>query len=298
MCLTALLSGCASQSEAYSGQRVFDRPEAAAERLAAALADRDVTELEAIFGSDASLVLSSGDPVADRNSREVVAVAMSEGWKLESKGSNTRELVMGNEDWPLPIPIVKDRRGWWFDTAAGTEEILMRRIGRNELATIRTLRTYVIAQREYASEGRDGKPAGAFAQQVRSDPGKQNGLYWPIASTKEKPSPLGEHVAAATAEGYGQSKEGAAPFRGYYFRILKSQGNNAPGGAMNYLVNGDMTRGFAAIAYPAEYGSTGVMTFLVGPDGTVYEQDFGPGTADIARGVVAYNPGPDWRIVD
>ena len=297
--VAACTAGGAPDAPDYRGQTVFDTPEAAGERLAAAVNSGNRADLEALFGTDAEQTLSNGDPVADRRSREVVAVAMNERWTLEAKNATTRELVIGNEGWPFPIPLVKDERGWWFDTAAGKEEIRVRRIGRNELATIRTLRTYAVAQREYAETGRDGKPAGIFAQQLRSDPGKRNGLYWSVTDAKEPRSPLGEFVAAATAEGYGADyKEGAAPYHGYYYRVLKSQGPAAPGGAKDYVVNGEMTGGFAMLAYPAEYGSSGVMSFLVGPDGTVHESDLGDDTATVAKQITSYDPGEGWRNSD
>jgi hypothetical protein len=297
--MAAFLGGCACESPNYSSQLVFDRPEDAAQRLAVAVTSGTTADVEAIFGSEAAETLSSGDPVADRQNRQIVSVAMNERWALEPTGSTSRELVIGYEAWPFPIPLVKDGRGWWFDTAAGRQEVLARRIGRNELSTIGTLRAYVIAQKEYAQIGRDGKPAGVFAQQIRSDPGKHNGLYWAVSGPKEPPSPFGEFVAAATAEGYGtQSKEGEAPYHGYYFRILKSQGAAASGGAMDYIVNGEMTRGFAMIAYPAEYRNSGVMTFIVGPDGTVYQTDLGADTPTVATSLVAYNPDVAWRVVD
>lgn len=300
LCVATSAAGyAAANTPAYQGQMVFDTPEAAGKRLATAVSSGDRADIEAIFGTEARETLSSGDPVADRHSREVVAVAMNEKWTMQPKDATTCELVIGNESWPFPIPLVKDERGWWFDTAAGKEEIRVRRIGRNELATIRTLRAYAIAQKEYAQVGRDGKPAGIFAQQIRSDPGKHNGLYWPVTDAKEPRSPLGEFVAAATAEGYGmESKEGAAPYNGYYYRVLKSQGTAAPGGAKEYVVNGDMTGGFAMLAYPAEYGSSGVMSFLVGPDGIVHESDLGNDTATVAKKIVSYDPGDGWQNTD
>ena len=297
--VAACSAGGAPNAPDYRGQKVFDTPEAAGERLAAAVNSGNRDDLEAIFGTGAEQTLSSGDPVADRRSREVVAAAMNQRWTLQPKDATTRELVIGNESWPFPVPLVKDDRGWWFDTAAGTEEIRVRRIGRNELATIRTLRDYATAQREYAQSGRDGKPAGIFAQQLRSDPGKHNGLYWPVTDAKEPRSPLGEFAAAATAEGYGADfKEGAAPYHGYYYRVLKSQGPAAPGGAKDYVVNGEMTGGFAMLAYPAEYGSSGVMSFLIGPDGTVHESDLGDDTAAVAKQITSYDPGDGWQKSD
>ena len=297
--VAACAAGCASNSADYRGQMVFDTPEAAGARLAAAVTSGQRADIEAIFGTEAEQTLSSGDPVADRRSREVVAAAMNQRWTLQPKDAKTRELVIGNESWPFPIPLVKDGRGWWFDTAAGMEEIRVRRIGRNELATIGALRHYATAQREYAQSGRDGKPAGIFAQQLRSDPGKHNGLYWPVIDTKEPRSPLSEFVAAATAEGYGTDyKEGAAPYHGYFYRVLKSQGPAAPGGAKEYVVNGEMTGGFAMLAYPAEYGGSGVMSFLVGPDGTVHESDLGDDTATVAKQITSYDPGEGWQKSD
>jgi hypothetical protein len=297
--LVACFAGCVTTSAAYRNQRVFERPDDAAMCLSVAVNQGNSADIEAIFGSEARQTLSSGDPVADRWNRQILSAAMNERWAFERTDRSTRELVVGHEAWPFPIPLVKDSRGWWFDTAAGREEIWARRIGRNELATIETLRAYGAAQREYALLGRDGKPAGVYAQQIRSDPGKHNGLYWPVSGVKEPPSPFGAFVAGATAEGYAtQSKEGSAPYHGYYFRILRSQGPAAPGGARDYVVDGVMTGGFAMIAYPAEYRNSGVMTFVVGPDGVVYQADLGDGTPAAANGIVAYNPGQGWRAVD
>lgn len=294
-----LLLGCATDSPAYQGQRTFDSAKDAVVALEAAAESRDTASLEAILGPDAGEVLSSGDPVADRHNREVFLVAMGQGWTIDRVDSNTKELVVGAELWPFPIPLERDSRGWWFDTQAGKDEILARRIGRNELATIGVLRNYAFAQREYASRGRDGKPAGIYAQRVRSDPGTHNGLYWPTEESDEEPSPLGELAARAASEGYSTSAEGGPrPFHGYYFRVLTRQGASAPGGAADYVVNGEMTRGFAMIAIPAEYLNSGVMTFLVGADGVVYERDLGPDTANLAGSIQSYDPTPDWTIAE
>lgn len=299
----ACLTGCASNranSPNYDAQAVFDRPEDAAKQFAQAVnSANSAAELESIFGTEARATLSGGDPIADRRNREVIAAAVNEKWSLNSIDSDTRELVIGNENWPFPIPLVRDARGWWFDTAAGREEVLARRIGRNELSTIGTLRAYVAAQAEYAAAGRDGKPAGVYAQQIRSDAGMQNGLYWPTAGTRQKPSPFGEFVATASTEGYGvQGKDGTAPYHGYFFRILKKQGSAAPGGAADYVVNGNMTGGFAMIAYPAEYMNSGVMSFIVGKDGVVYESDLGADTAKTAAAIDAYDPASGWQRVE
>lgn len=301
--LAASLVGCASPSANYNNQRTFSDPKGAAVALASAAKAGDATDLESILGSDARDVLSSGDPVADSHQRQVFAVAFDEGWSLERVDGSTRELVIGHEQWPFPIPIVHDSRGWWFDTAAGKVEVLARRIGRNELAAIGTLRTYAIAQKEYASVGHDGRPAGCFAQKLRSDPGTQNGLYWPTAAG-EKPSPLGQFVAQAASEGYPAQDSASSqptalvPYHGYYFRSLAAQGPGAPGGRMSYVDNGAMTRGFAMVAWPADYGNSGIMSFLVGSDGIIYETDLGEGTAASASGITEYDPDGRWSKVE
>jgi hypothetical protein len=290
------MAGCASSSPAYKNQRAFRSPTRAVESLATAARNGDAAELEAIFGPEAREVLSSGDPVADRKQREVFVVALDQGWTLEKTGGKSRELVVGHEEWPFPIPLAKDRHGWWFDTAAGKEEVLARRIGRNELAAIGVLQTYVTAQYEYAAEGRDGRPAGLFAQKVRSDPGAHNGLYWPADDPADEPSPLSELAAGASAEGYStEPSKGLTPFHGYFFRILTGQGEDAPGGAGSYVVNGEMTDGFAMLAYPAVYGSSGIMTFIVNQDGVVYETDLGEDTLSAAGAIQEYNPDGSWR---
>jgi hypothetical protein len=291
-----LLGGCSTPSPNYQNQRAFSSPNLAVNALALAAKDGDVATLEEIFGPEGREVLSSGDAVADRMNREVFAVALDEGWSLEPLNDNTKELIVGHERWPFPIPIANDSHGWWFDTQAGKQEVLARRIGRNELAAIGVCRTYVVAQREYAAEGRDGKPSGIFAQKVRSDVGKHNGLYWAPTSDQDKPSPLGRFAAQASAEGYSpEHKSESTPYYGYFYRILTRQGPNAPGGAKDYLANSEMTGGFALIAYPATYGNSGIMTFLVGPDGVVYEQDLGQQTLEVANKLKEYNPDPAWR---
>ncbi len=295
----ALLSGCASDFSNYDNQTTFASPEKAVNALVDAAKADDVPRLKSIFGDHAELVLSSGDPVADRQNREVFTVAAQQGWKLERLSADARGLVLGYDNWPFPIPVVKDSRGWWFNTEAGWLEVVARRIGRNELATIGSLQAYVIAQREYASEGHDGRPAGLYAQRVRSQPGRQDGLYWPVNSPGERPSPLSELAAQATADGYGQQLNAApAPFHGYIYRILTEQGPDAPGGAMNYMNGADMTGGFAMIATPAVYGKSGVMTFMVGPGGVVYESDLGDNTAAAAAAITSFNPDSRWSVVD
>jgi hypothetical protein len=288
-------TGCTSTLPQYDNQLTFKTPEAAVDQLSKAVSSGNSTDLEAIFGSKARQTLSSGDPVADRQSREVISVALNESRSLKPIDSNTRELVIGAESWPFPIPLVKDSRGWWFDTQAGQEEILARRIGRNELSTIQTLRAYAIAQREYAAASRDGKPAGLFAKKIRSDQGRQNGLYWPTELGQPR-SPLGEFVASATAEGYTKNENAKTPYHGYYFRVLTSQGSAAPGGAKDYLVNGDLRDGFAMIATPSSYGSSSIMSFLVGPEGIIYESDLGTDTNAQAASITSFNPDDRWKV--
>ena len=295
---TACICGCTSDSSNYDNQRTFNTPEEAVTALESASKANSSADLEALFGSDSLKVISSGDPVADRQQREVLSVALDERWTLESKNATAKELVIGHEHWPLPIPLVKDHRGWWFDTAAGKREVVARRIGRNELWTIGALRSYSLAQREYASVGRDGKQSGVYAQQIRSDPGMHNGLYW-ATNAGENPSPFGLFASAAVAEGYGtQSKELQAPFHGYFFRILTQQGPEAPGGPLDYIVGGEMTGGFAMIAFPAEYGNSGIMSFIVGPDGIVREADLGDETPATAAAIMKFNPDSRWQPVD
>ncbi len=294
-----LAQGCASPSPDYTDQQVFARPEAAVTALKDAVNAADDSGLRSIFGSGAKDLLSSGDPIQDRRQREVFKTALEQKWTLERVDGSTRELIVGDERWPFAIPLVNDSRGWWFNTVAGQEEILARRIGRNELAGIGALRAFVRAQREYASAGRDGKPAGIYAQRIRSQPGKNDGLYWPVESEALPPSPLGEFASAAFAQGYGNSpQELQAPYQGYYFRFLKGQGNAAPGGAKTYLSNGEMTGGFAMIAFPAEYGNSGIMSFLVGPDGVVRERDLGTDTSQVAGAINEFNPEHGWEPVE
>jgi len=293
LCAAAALQACARTS-AY---RTFATPEDAVRALAAAVKAGNVDEVAAIFGPEGRALIDTSDPANARRNREVFTVAATERWRLEDKGADGRVLVIGNEDWPFPVPLVKDGGSWRFDTAAGREEILNRRIGRNELAAILISRTYVVAQQVYASRGHDGAPAGVFATAFRSEAGKENGLYWPAARGARR-SPLGDLVARAAEEGtpLGDSAR-PAPFHGYYFKILSRQGAAAGGGAKDYVVNGRMSGGFALVAWPSEYDATGVMTFVVNSDGIVREKDLGSGTADAARQMTAYDPDASWAPV-
>ena len=277
-----------------TNQKRFGSAEEAVKDVIKAAKTNNRTEMLAILGADAEDLLSSGDKVADRRARQLILVALNEKWSLANQGPNTKTLIIGNEEWPYPIPLVKDKTGWRFDTAAGREEILFRRIGRNELNTMKTCLIYVKAQKEYADKGHDGKPAGLFAQKFSSEPGKQDGLFW-RSGPGEELSPLGEFAAEASSEGYSRSGSGPTAFHGYLFRLLKAQGPAAPGGAKNYVSNGEMKNGFALVAYPAEYRNNGVMTFIINQDGIVYEKDLGEKTAQAASQITEYNPDSSWR---
>jgi hypothetical protein len=254
----------------------------------------DTDTLAHIFGPDAKEVLSSGDPVADKNTRDRDVARYDEMHRLIKEPDGTVTLYMGAENWPFPIPLVQKDNAWYFDTTAGKEEILFRRIGRNELATIGVCRTLVDAQKEYAGKAHDDEPAGEYAQKLVSDTGKHNGLYWKVAAG-EPQSPIGPLIAQAVSEGYGG--KGPKPFHGYFYKRLEGQGPDAPGGAKQYIVEGKKTGGFATLAYPAEYRNSGVMTFIFSQDGTVYQKDLGPDTAKIIQSMTQFNPDQSWQPV-
>ena len=281
-----------------TGPRTFASPEDAVNGLIQAVKSGKLDEVIGVFGPEGKELVDSSDPATARSNQQVFLAAAGERWRLEEHGPNGRTLVIGHEAWPFPVPIVNGGKGWYFDTAAGKEEVIARRIGRNELAAIRLCRIYVAAQRVYAQKGHDGRPAGLVAATFRSDPGRENGLYWP-AKHGEKRSPLGDLVAGAAEEGRAAGQHGAqpSPFHGYYFRILTAQGPDAPGGAMDYLVDGQLTRGFALIAWPAQYDVTGVMTFVVSQDGNVREKDLGADTAAAAERIRVFNPDASWAPV-
>ena len=257
-----------------------------------------MADLLAIFGAEGEALIASSDEATARQNREIFAVAAAEGWRLVDQTANRKVLIIGNEGWPFPVPLVKSANSWKFDTAAGKEEVLVRRIGRNELAAIATCRTYVAAQQQYAQQGHDGNSAGLFATTFSSDAGKQNGLYWPSAR-HEPMSPLGDLVAQAAQGGQqlGATPAQPSPFHGYYFKILGAQGAAAPGGARSYLVNGVMSGGFALVAWPAQYDATGVMTFIVNQDAAVHEKDLGEQTSTTVAAMTRYNPDASWRRV-
>ncbi len=279
------------------GQELFPSDDAAAAALLAAVKAQNHTELHHIFGP-AIKELVSGDKVEDhRHFEEFVAHAKQKFW-LEKKNANTSIVHIGNKNWPFPIPIIRLADGkWFFDTEAGKVEILARRIGADELDTIKVCEAYVQAQRQYASTYHDGADVLRYAQRLVSKPGTQDGLYW-AAVPGQPESPFGPLAAEAAAEGYkaGGHKH-PHPFNGYYFHILTRQGPAAPGGKYNYVINGNMIAGFALVAFPARYGSSGVMTFIVNQQGRVYQKDLGPDTANLARTMTRYNPDKSWTLI-
>lgn len=280
--------------------KVFPTPQVAVQAVTDATKAKDRVALQAIFGPDFKDLLS-GDDVADHNSFDEFARNVAKATKLEKQTDNKMTLLVGSDEWPFPIPIVKNGTGWSFDTKAGTEEILNRRIGRNEIAAVLTSRAYAIAQWEYFDgDDHDHDQVSEYAQNLLSSAGKQDGLYWETVADDE-PSPLGPLVAYARKEGYSRKNEGTTqsvePFHGYHFKILTRQGSHAPGGAYNYIINGNMIAGFALVAYPATWGNSGVMTFVINQEGRVYEKNLGPGTAQIAGAMTEYNPDPTWKLV-
>jgi hypothetical protein len=289
--------GKATPSQAASPQRSFATPEEAAEALVAALRAGDTNGTLAVLGPDASSWLLSGDEVEDANDRKKFLAAYDEKHALQRQG-NARVLVVGNDDWPFPAPLVQQGSRWSFDAAAGKEEILNRRIGANELDTIQTLLAIVDAQREYAAQDADRNGFADYARRFRSTPGKKDGLYWK-AQPGETESPLGMLVASAALEGYGEKIESPeqSAFHGYRFRLLSAQGKDASGGAYDYLVGDRLLGGFAVVAYPAAYGVSGVTTFLVNHEGVVYEKDLGPQTSERAAALRTFNPDASWKKV-
>ncbi len=277
-------------------QQTFRSPEEAVKSMVEAVKANNVTTLSAIFGPEGKELISSGDAVADKTGRERFVAAYDEKHKLVKETDNKRTLIIGHNEWPFPIPIVKVDESWRYDTKAGKEELLNRRVGRNELNTTQVCLAYVDAQREYALQDRDGNGLNDYAQKFVSAEGKKDGLYWKTREGEE-PSPLGSFAAKATKEGYavGKAGEKPQPYYGYYYRILKAQGKNAAGGAHEYVVKGKMIGGFALVAYPAEYGASGVMTFIVNHDGVVYEKDLGTETAKIAASMKKYDPDKTWE---
>jgi hypothetical protein len=279
-------------------QSKFARPEDAMRTLVAAVRANDHAKVTAILGPGSDEMLSSGDPIDDQAAARRFASLATERTRFETLDSGAVIAHIGKDDWPFAIPLAKDGDQWRFDTAAGREELLNRRIGRNELKAVDVAHAYVDAQYEYASRPRNGDGKRAYAQKVRSEPGKKDGLYWEDPTGKQ-PSPLGPLMAEAEAEGYTrpQGDTSPRPYHGYIYRVLTAQGPKAPGGARNYVADGRMTGGFALLAYPAEYASSGIMTFLVGPSGIVYQKNLGEKTAEAAAAITTYDPDESWTPV-
>jgi hypothetical protein len=280
-------------STASQAQQSYRAPEDAAAALAAAVKSGP-SDILKVLGRAADDIVSSGDEVADAASRQRFTSMYDARHSIKAEGNKKATLILGADDFPFPIPLVNTKAGWEFDTDEGRIEVLYRRIGRNELDAIQTALAYVDAQNEYADKDR-GEGAGVYAQRIVSTPGKKDGLFW---RDDADPSPLGALAAQASAEGYKTDEGGPTPYHGYYFRILKAQGSDAPGGALNYVVKGKMIGGFALIAWPAEYGNSGVVTFLVNHTGTVYQKDLGTRTDFVAKRVALFDLDQTWKKVD
>ena len=298
-CLSPMMSMAQTQpapKAAASSQKGFDTPQQAADALIKAAGDFDVPELLAILGPDGRDVVASDDQVQDKDNAQAFAkeAAAKTSVQLAKSNPNRATIVVGDEEWPLPIPLVKTGGKWYFNAKEGRQEILFRRIGENELNAITVCRGYVSAQMEYASEIHDNSGINQYAQKIFSTPGKQDGLFWKNADGTPD-GPIGDEVAKALEEGYTAGKGG---FHGYYFKILKGQGPAAPNGAINYVIEGVMIGGFALVAVPAEYRVTGVKTFIVSYDGTVYQKDLGPDSLNIVKKMELYNPDKTWQPTD
>jgi hypothetical protein len=293
--ITIILAGCAStRSMAQQpGQKTFPSAENASNALVMAIQSNDERATLEILGPDGKNIVSSGDDIEDANSRTNFVQKYQEMHRLAKDPDGSTILYIGARNWPTPIPLVNKGGAWYFDTEAGKKEILYRRIGRNEMSAIRVTQELVAAEKEYFAAQHN-----EYAQKIFSSEGQHDGLYWKAAEG-ESPSPIGPLVAAAVAEGYTKGQDVApTPYRGYYYRVLTRQGKNAAGGAKSYIVNGKMTDGFAFMAYPAEYRSSGVMTFIIGEEGVVYEKDLGKKTDVAAKSMKDYNPNSGWRKTD
>jgi hypothetical protein len=276
-------------------QELFKTPQAAASALLAAAKSGAKIDALKVFGPDGEQIISSGDPVNDQNQRNKFVDAYGAKHQIEDEGSGKAVLIIGEKDWPFPVPLVKAHGRWHFGTDAGLDEILFRRIGHNELDTIQTCLAYVDAQNDYAQFTHASGGLAIYAQHFISQPGKKDGLYW-STQPGEDPSPLGDLAANATAEGYNVGG-GRAPYHGYYYKILTSQGPAAAGGAYDYMVGDAMIGGFALVAYPAAYRNSGVMTFQVNQDGTVFQKDLGPDTGKLAEAMTQFSPDDTWKKV-
>lgn len=299
-CLTTaallMIIGCGKPDASGARHASFSTPEEAASALVAAVGDHDVDKMRALFGPGVEGLLSSGDEAVDRAARESFLRKYGVRHQFSAGGPDNLVLHVGDEDWPLPIPLVRRESGWRFDGAAGADELILRRIGRNELRTIDVMRGFVAAQKDYAATSHDGVAAGAYAQRLKSLPGRQDGLYWDVAAGGPL-SPAGPLLADAATEGYTSAEGTRTPYHGYRYRTLFAQGPAASGGAREYVVDGMFTDGFALIASPDAYGVSGVMTFMVNQDGVVWQRDLGQATAKVAAAIHQFDPDETWTPI-
>jgi hypothetical protein len=296
--IIVLSAGCSKSEQGITGPKTFASPEEASKAIYDAAKSGDSNALIAIFGTDATDLIISGDPVQDKSGRDKFVANYDEMHRWGKLTDGGKVLNIGADNYPLPFPLMKDPSGqWYFDSRSAKEEILARRIGGNELATIDTLNAMADAQTEYFSQAHDGSKVHQYAQKFVSDEGKQNGLYWKVAGDQPE-SPLGPLAANASAEGYGGNAQARQPFHGYFYRIITKQGEHAHGGVKNYIVNGNMTGGFAFLAYPADYRNSGVMTLIINQDRVVFQKDLGEKTSDLAKAMTEFNPDDTWKIVE
>ena len=297
--VTALSAGCNKSQPPANGPETFASPENAGQAIYTAAKNGDSNELIAIFGPEAKELIFSGDPVQDKAGLDLFAGRYDEMHRWAKAADGGMVLAVGAENYPFPFALLKNSSGqWYFDSNSAKQEILARRIGGNELSTVEALNAIADAQAEYFSQTHDGGHVRQYAQKFVSDAGKQNGLYWKPADENQPESPLGPLAAYASAEGYSGNAQAPQPFHGYLYRILTKQGEKAHGGAREYIVNGAMTGGFAILAYPAEYGNSGVMSFLINQDGVVFEKNLGDKTTDVAKAITAFNLDDDWKPVE
>jgi hypothetical protein len=291
--LLGTVVGLMSLSAFATEPKIFATPEEAAQALLDAAANADMNAIWTVLGDEFREQLANPDEAQERENRNRIVAGAKETLQLRADDANTRIMVIGKQAWPMPIPIVKGDKGWYFEVSAGADEIIDRRVGANELAAIDNLHAYVDAQVQYASADRDGDDVLEYAQKINSSPGKKDGLYWDVpAGSTDEASPFGPFVAEKAA--YLSDHDAGDPFMGYYYRIVSRQGENAPGGRYDYVINGNMIGGFAMIAWPADYGNSGIMTFIVNQNGKVYQKDLGEKTEVGAAAIQDYDPDSSW----